>query len=75
MCAIVIAATKLKVTDVTGYNPLSVDAEDVSNEEMRVLEEVISNMKDEHSNGVDRMFLTDMHIQWCGSSHVCDTQQ
>jgi hypothetical protein len=27
MCAIIIAASKLKVTDVTGFNPLSKDAE------------------------------------------------
>jgi hypothetical protein len=60
MCAI-IAASKLKVTDVTGFNPLSKDAEDTSREEMKVLEEEIEQMKDEHSNGVDRMFPLDQH--------------
>jgi hypothetical protein len=57
MCAIIITASKLKVTDVTGFNPLSKDAEDTSSDEMKVLEEEIEKMKDEHRNGVDRMFL------------------
>jgi hypothetical protein len=56
MCAIIIAASKLKVTDVTGFNPLSKDADDVSSDDMKVLEDEIEQMKDEHSNGVDRMF-------------------
>jgi hypothetical protein len=38
MCAIIIAASKLKVTDVTGFNPLSKDTEDMSSDEMKVLE-------------------------------------
>jgi hypothetical protein len=56
MCAIIIAASKLKVTDVTGFNPLSKDAEDVSSDDMKLLEDEIEQMKDEHSNGVDRLF-------------------
>jgi hypothetical protein len=56
MCAIIIAASKLKVTDVTGFNPLSEDAQDVCGEEMKALQEEINAMKDEHSNGADRMF-------------------
>jgi hypothetical protein len=56
MCAIVIAASKLKVTDVTGYNPLSSDGQDICGEAMKVLEEEIHAMKDEHSNGAYRMF-------------------
>jgi hypothetical protein len=56
MCAIIITASKLKVTDVMGFNPLSKDAEDVSRDDMKVLEYEIKEMKDEHSNGVDRMF-------------------
>jgi hypothetical protein len=32
MCAIIIAASKLKVMDVTGFNPLSEDAQDVCGE-------------------------------------------
>jgi hypothetical protein len=43
------------VTDATGYNPLSVDARDVSSDDMKQLEAEIQSMKDEHSNGVDRM--------------------
>jgi hypothetical protein len=38
ICAIIITASKLKVTDVTGYNPLSVDARDVSSDDMKQLE-------------------------------------
>jgi hypothetical protein len=56
MCAIIIAASKLKVTYVTGFNPLSKDAEDVSRNDTKVLEDEIEHMKDEHSNGADRMF-------------------
>jgi hypothetical protein len=56
MCAIIIAASKLKVTDVTGYNPLSDDAQDIFGEEMEALQQEINEMKDEHSNGTDRMF-------------------
>jgi hypothetical protein len=56
MCAILIAASKLRLTDVTGFTPLSTDAEDVSSAGMKVLYYEIAAMKDEHSNGVDRMF-------------------
>jgi hypothetical protein len=56
MCAIIIAASKLELTYVTGFNPLSKDAEDVSSNEMKVLDDEISAMKDEHRNSVDRMF-------------------
>jgi hypothetical protein len=56
MRAIIIAASKLKGTDVTGFNPLSKDAEDVSISDIKVLEDEIEQRKDEHSNGVDRMF-------------------
>jgi hypothetical protein len=56
MCAIIIAASKLKVTDVTGFNPFSEDAQDVCGDEMKELQEEISATKDDHSNGADRMF-------------------
>jgi hypothetical protein len=56
MCVIIIAASKLKVTDVTGFNPLSKDTEDMSSDEMKVLEADIEKMKDQHSKYVDRMF-------------------
>jgi hypothetical protein len=56
MFAISIAASKLKVTDVAGFNPSSKDAEEVSSDDMKVLEDEIEQMKDEHSNDVDRMF-------------------
>jgi hypothetical protein len=46
----------LKVTDVTAFNLFSKDVEDVSSDKMKVLEEEIEQMKDEHSNGVERMF-------------------
>jgi hypothetical protein len=55
-CAIIIAVSKLKVRDVTGYNPLSSDGQDICGEAMKVLEEEIHAMKDEHSNGADRVF-------------------
>jgi hypothetical protein len=55
MCSIIIAASRLKVTHVTGFNPLSKDAEDVSSDDMKVLEDEIEQIKDEHSNGVDHM--------------------
>jgi hypothetical protein len=38
MCAIVIAASKLKVIYVTGYNPLSSDGQGICGEAMKVLE-------------------------------------
>ena len=53
MCAIIIAASKLKVTDVTGFNPLSEDCGVYDMEESQKLEDEIANMKDEHMNGVD----------------------
>jgi hypothetical protein len=56
ICAIFIAASKLKVTDVTGYNPLPNDGRDICGEEMKMLEEEIHTMKDKHSNGADRIF-------------------
>jgi hypothetical protein len=56
MCAIIIAASKLKLTDMIGPNPLSKDAEDVSSDKMKVLNDEIEAMKDEHSNGVDHIF-------------------
>jgi hypothetical protein len=37
MCAIIIAVSKLRVTYVTCFNPLSKDAEDMSSDEMKVL--------------------------------------
>jgi hypothetical protein len=55
MCTIIIVALKLKVTDVTGFNPLSSDGQDICGEEMKVLEEEIHAMKDEQSNGAERM--------------------
>jgi hypothetical protein len=56
MCAIIIAASKLKVTDVTGFNPLSEDAQEVCGEEIKALQEEINAMKVEHIIGADRMF-------------------
>jgi hypothetical protein len=56
MCAILIVASKLKLMDVTGFTSLSKDAEDVSIDEMKVLDDEIEAMKDEYSNGVDPMF-------------------
>jgi hypothetical protein len=56
MCAIIFTASKLKVTDVTGFNPLSEDAQDVCGDEMKALQEEMNAMKDEQSNGADRMF-------------------
>jgi hypothetical protein len=41
MCAIIIAASKLRLMDVTWFNPLSKDAEDVSSDDMKVLYEKI----------------------------------
>jgi hypothetical protein len=42
--------------DMTGFNPLSKDAEEMSSNELKMLEDEIENMKYEHINGVDRMF-------------------
>jgi hypothetical protein len=56
MCSIIIAASKWRLMDVTGFNPLSKDAEDVRSDDMKVLDDKIVEMKDEHGNGVDRMF-------------------
>jgi hypothetical protein len=56
VCVIIVAASKLKVIDVTGFNPLSDDGQDVCGEEMKALQEEIDAMKDEHSNSSDRMF-------------------
>jgi hypothetical protein len=56
MCAIIIAISKLKATYVTWHNLLSSDGQDIFGEEIKVLEEEIHPMKDEHSNGAYRMF-------------------
>jgi hypothetical protein len=56
MCAIIIAASKLRVTSVCSFNPLSKYGEDISDEDMQGLDKDIEEMKDEHSNDVDRMF-------------------
>jgi hypothetical protein len=56
MCAIIIAASKLKVTNVMGFNPFSENAQDICGEEMKALQEEINATKDEHINGADRMF-------------------
>jgi hypothetical protein len=56
MCAIIIAASKLKVTDITGFNPLYVDATYVNSDDMKKLEEEIASTKDEHIKGVVQMF-------------------
>jgi hypothetical protein len=56
MCVIIIAASKLKVTDVLGFNPLSKDADDMISDKIKVLEEEIDEMNDEYINGVDHMF-------------------
>jgi hypothetical protein len=70
MCVIVIAASKLKVKDVTGYNPLSSDGQDICGEEMKMLEEDIHTMKNEHSNDADRMSPLGPTC-----THICDVQQ
>jgi hypothetical protein len=46
----------LKVTGVTGFNPLSDDCGDYDREQSQKLEDEIANMQDENNNGVDRMF-------------------
>jgi hypothetical protein len=56
MCAIIIAASKSKDTDVTRFNPLSEDAQDVCGEEMKALQEEINEIKNEHSNGAYHIF-------------------
>jgi hypothetical protein len=56
MCAIIIAALKLRVTDMMGFNPLSMDGEDITDNDMEKLAKEIEEMKDEHSNGIDRIF-------------------
>jgi hypothetical protein len=38
MCAIIFAMLKLRVTGVTGFNPLSKDAEDTMDEDIQGLE-------------------------------------
>jgi hypothetical protein len=73
MCAIIVAASKLKVTDVTGYDPLSEDAQDICGEQMKALQEEINATKDEHSNGADSMF--PFGLQWFYSAHGCDVNQ
>jgi hypothetical protein len=50
MCAIIIA------TYLNEFNQLSKDAEGVSSDDMKLLEDEIEQMEDEHRNGVDRMF-------------------
>jgi hypothetical protein len=39
VCAIIIATSKLRVTDVMGFNPSSKDAEDITDEDMQGLEQ------------------------------------
>jgi hypothetical protein len=56
LCAIIIATSKLKVTDVTGCNPLSEDCGDYDKEHTQKLEDEIANLKDEPINGVDQIF-------------------
>jgi hypothetical protein len=56
MYTIITTASKLKVMYVTGFNPLSKDIEGMSSDEMKVVDEEIDEIKNEHSNGVDRMF-------------------
>jgi hypothetical protein len=56
MCAIIIAASKLRVTYVGGFDPLSKDEKDLSDEDVQWLEKEIEEMKDDHSNGDDRIF-------------------
>jgi hypothetical protein len=72
MCATLIAASKLKLTDVTGFNPLSKDAEDVSSDEMKVLDDEIAAMKDEHIKVYIR---TNTHIQWKSGTNIHYMQQ
>jgi hypothetical protein len=56
MCSISIAASRLHVTDLTGFNPLSTDGDDVTDDDMAGLAKEIEEMKDAHSNGIGRMF-------------------
>jgi hypothetical protein len=56
MCTIIIAALKLRVTDVMGFNPLSTDGEDLTDDYLAGLAKEIEEMKDKHSNGIARMF-------------------
>jgi hypothetical protein len=46
LCAITITASKLKVTDVTGFNPLSKDCGDYDKEESQKLEDKVANLKE-----------------------------
>jgi hypothetical protein len=46
----------LKLADMTGLTHLSKDAEDVSSDEMKVLDDKIEAMENENSNDVDHMF-------------------
>jgi hypothetical protein len=56
MCSIIIEESKLKMTDVTGYNPLSSDGQDICGEAMKVWGEEIDALKYDHINDADRMF-------------------
>jgi hypothetical protein len=55
VCAIIIAVSKLRVTDMIGSDPLSKDAEDIRDDDIQGLETYIEEMKYEHSNGIDRL--------------------
>jgi hypothetical protein len=56
------------------FNPLSKDAQDVNSDEMKVLEEEIEAMKDEHSNGQHVSMLTNIHVKWGCGTNVCTMQ-
>jgi hypothetical protein len=74
MCAIINAASKLKVMDVTGFNPVSDDGQDVCGEDMKALQEEIHAMKDEHSNCANHMFPSGPTCTFNGVEvHICVT--
>jgi hypothetical protein len=52
----VLSSFTYKLTDITGFNPLSDDGHDVCGEEMKALQEEIHAMKNEQINGVDHIF-------------------
>jgi hypothetical protein len=76
ICVVIIAASRLEVMDVTGFIPLSKDAEDTSSNKMKVLEDEIEAMTYEHSNGVDHTFWTtcfhlNQHAHSMGLMYQC----
>jgi hypothetical protein len=71
VCAIIIVASKLHVTDVAGFNPWLTDGEDITDDDMAGLAKEIEEMNDEHSNDIDRMF---PFGPTCTFNYICDLQ-